>query len=481
VAGPGARGVRGGPGAKRAALDTREPPRGLPADAAESHQFIADMQHHAVLLEEPRHGGEARGGFPHRDLSGVRAERLGEREGAEGIQPPVRHGRHIAGMLVYEERVSVKDGADARRVEPGHYALPAGPAVRPFLAVQLHAAETKEAAAAVIVNLGEPKAAGHLDPIGHVGLGERAEVEQVRAVIEGDFARPRPGGAADRQLAGARKGRLKRRQQLRHRRGHDGHARADQPELLLARGVQFALQRRQSGHPGEQVQRMRAGAERLGGRSRESERDIQKDQGVNIPATDRLDAQDNAVRARFSLEHRLKAIGAEAQGQPPAGQRGGSGGKLPPLNPHPRTRRSAGCAEVIRPRGAVHKGHVPPFGRNGVVEPRILQNQGRRVPGEGGRRENRKAKNEGSYSHSAHGRQHDARQRDRQAGAGVFNAQMLVRRGGRPTGALTAATVMTPGHDPPPSRYPRSPRALQAAGPPTISRRRLPGAGASSR
>ncbi|HOS74872.1 MAG TPA: hypothetical protein PKW12_06380, partial [Verrucomicrobiota bacterium] len=54
---------------------------------------------------------------------------------------------------------------------------------------------------------------------------------------------------------------------------------------------------------------------------------------------------------------------------------------------------------------------------------------------EGGRRENRKAKKEGLYSHSAHGRQHDAWQRDRQAGTEVFNAQTPSHRSRQPTGA----------------------------------------------
>lgn len=127
---------------------------------------------------------------------------------------------------------------------------------------------------------------------------------------------------------------------------------------------------------------------------------------------------------RFSLEHRLKAIGAEAQGQPPAGQRGSSGGKLPPLNLHPRTRRSAGCAEVIR---LVARVHVLPrsalSGRNGVVEPRILQNQGRRVPAKAVAARTGRQRIVGRIRISAHAASMMPGS-DRQAGAGVFNAQM---------------------------------------------------------
>ena len=43
-----------------------------------------------------------------------------QREGAEGVQPRVRHRGDILGLLVDEEGVGVEDRADARRVQPRH-------------------------------------------------------------------------------------------------------------------------------------------------------------------------------------------------------------------------------------------------------------------------------------------------------------------------------------------------------------------------
>ena len=57
---------------KRAAFYPRETPGRLLADAAKGHQLIADVEHHAVVLEKAGHRAHVRGGFVHRDFRRVR-------------------------------------------------------------------------------------------------------------------------------------------------------------------------------------------------------------------------------------------------------------------------------------------------------------------------------------------------------------------------------------------------------------------------
>lgn len=58
----------------------------------------------------------------------------------------------------------------------------------------------------VRVDLVEAKLVRHLDPVGGVGFGQRAEVEQVRTVVEGDVAGPGAGDPAHGEFAGAGQG-----------------------------------------------------------------------------------------------------------------------------------------------------------------------------------------------------------------------------------------------------------------------------------
>ena len=224
--------VRGGSGAEGAAFEPGEPPGRFLADRAEGDEFIAEVQHHAVVLEKAGDRAQARGGLLDAEFVGVRGQGFGERERSEGVESAVGHGGDIPGLFVDEEGVGVEDRADAGLVQAGDDAAVGIPAVGPLVAVEFEIAEAEETgAAAVVIDLGEPEVAGHGDPVIHRGLGERAEVEQVRAVVEGDFGSPGTGDAAEWHLGRVGEHLLERVEDAGHGHGDDGGGGADQSEL----------------------------------------------------------------------------------------------------------------------------------------------------------------------------------------------------------------------------------------------------------
>ena len=158
------------------------------------------MKRHTVVLEKAGDRAQPGRGLVQRDFRGVRTDVRGERETAKGIKPRVRHGRDVTGAFVDEECVGVEDRAEARLVQPRHDPAPAFPSFRPFRPIQLEIAESKESSAAMVIDLRESEASRHCDPLRDIRLGERAEVEQVRAVIERDIARPGTTDLAKRHL-----------------------------------------------------------------------------------------------------------------------------------------------------------------------------------------------------------------------------------------------------------------------------------------
>ena len=307
--------MHGGFAAERSALHAGEFPGCLLAESTERHQLVAEVQHDAVVLEETRDRAQAGGGFAHGDFGRVRAERFRECERAERIETRIRYGRHILRPLINEEGIRVKDRADTRLVKPGDDPPPRIPAVRPFLPVQFHVAKAEERPTAVIVNLREAETARHLAPILDVGLGERSEVEQIRAVVERHVARPRPGDFADRQFARLAQRFLKCWEHPAHGCGDDGHFGADEPEFLFARCAESALQRRQGVHSRGQVERQRARAEWFVWRALQRERNVEKCERINLRPRDGFDGEDDARRTRFGLEHDVDVAVTEAQSQ----------------------------------------------------------------------------------------------------------------------------------------------------------------------
>ena len=314
------------------------------------------------MLKETGHRAHFCGGFLDCDFRGVRAERFREGEGAEGVEPRIRDRRHVFRFLVDEERVAVENRADPGGVQPFDDAFPRRPAVRPFVAIQFHVAEAEEPAAAMIVDLGESEAARHLDPIVHIGFGEGAEVEKIRAVVERDLVRPRAGHFANGKLARPTQGFLERGKHPAHRRAHDGDPGTEDAELLFARSAEFALQCGQRVHASEEIERVRAGAEGFIRLSFQRERKIEERQRIDLSAVHRLDRESDAGWEGFRFNRCGDTGRSEAQRKNAIGQPCRRCGVFPALLQNKRTGRSRGRAEVIVAGGAIDQGHVRPVG-----------------------------------------------------------------------------------------------------------------------
>ena len=110
-------------------------------------------------------------------MSTTAIEILGESESPKGIEPLVGNRADILGLFFDEECIGVKDRPDVGLIEPSDDSAIRLPTCGSFVGAESEITKPEEPAAAVMVNLGDPKLLGHRNPFIHVRFREAAEVE----------------------------------------------------------------------------------------------------------------------------------------------------------------------------------------------------------------------------------------------------------------------------------------------------------------
>ena len=222
------------------------------------------------------------------------------------------------------------------------------------------------------VNLVKTEPAHQLDPAVRRLLGERAEIEEIRAAVPLAVERPRPADRRIVRVAVVRQFRRGRDRLLHgiaeavHRCRHQRNRRARNAEALVRRRMQPLVRSRDFSHVRLQIPRQQARRKRLIERARERQRHIEQRQFVRV--ANRFDRQRQVMRESLDAQHRLDARIAKDHAQRAIVQRRGTRWVGSAALLHAAKRRQTFRREPVHIAGLVQKRHIPPSGRSPSAE-----------------------------------------------------------------------------------------------------------------
>ncbi len=295
----------------RSSRTTGERERRFLGCAAESNQLIVDLKRYAIAQEKARSRGHVRRGLCDGHRVSFRPERRGQRERGVLAETGVRHGRHVRCILCNEEGIGVQSGRDAGLVQTVQHGLHACAAAREQFRVRLAIAKAQRRTR-VKIDLVQSEVLDQFDPLVHGLFRKVAEIEEIRATVDGCIQCP---GTADGRIGGVLVMRQLRRRgdrllkhiaQFRGWRGDDGRLCPGNAEALAGHCAQTL------GGAGDfqdirlQVQRERTRRKGVLEFRRERKRHIEQRQFVDAVVGDTVNTEDEIAGESRNVERHLQ-------------------------------------------------------------------------------------------------------------------------------------------------------------------------------